>query len=92
MVASQSIAGVSQGSTLASRSATTWAAPSAMRSNQRVVAIPGARLPAASDTVTLAIEPAPGEAEQALRQKDDHDDEDHAERDEIGELIAENAR
>src|ERR1700751_78865 len=92
MVASQSIAGVSQGSTFASSSATTWAASIAMRSNQRVVAIPGARLPAASDTVTLAIEPAPGKAEQALRQEDDHDDDDHAERDKIGELIAENAR
>ena len=49
-------------------------------------------LPAANDTMTLAIEPTPGKAEQALRQEDDHDDEDHAERDEIGELIAENAR
>src|SRR5215469_16056514 len=47
---------------------------------------------AATGTVTLTIEPAPGKAEQALRQEDDHDDEDHAERDEIGELIAENAR
>src|ERR1700757_4655595 len=47
---------------------------------------------AAAGTVTLAIEPAPGKADQALRQEDDHDDEDHAERDEIGELIAENAR
>ena len=38
---------------------------------------------------SLSIEPPPRKAENALRQEDDHGDEDDAERDQIGELIAE---
>src|SRR5512144_465514 len=38
-----------------------------------------------------AIEPALGETEEALRQEDDHHDEDETERDQIGELLAEQA-
>src|ERR1700685_4872619 len=40
----------------------------------------------------LPVEPAPRKAEQALRQEDDHHDEDDAERDQVGELIAEQPR
>src|SRR5690349_24826459 len=39
-----------------------------------------------------AVQPAPREAKQALRQKDDHHDEDDPQRDQIGKLVAEQPR
>ena len=42
-----------------------------------------------ADAPALPIEPAPRKAEDALRQENDDGDEDHAERYQIGELVAE---
>jgi hypothetical protein len=40
----------------------------------------------------LSVQPPPRKAQQPLRQKNDHNDEDEAERDQVGELVAEQAR
>src|SRR6266568_7684826 len=53
------------------------------------VSDPTTGAPAPKNGYQLSVEPAPREAQQALRQEDDHDDEDEAERDQIGELVAE---
>src|SRR2546429_8700564 len=46
---------------------------------------------ASRGAVTIAKEPAPRKAKQALRQEDDHGDEDEPERDQIRKLLAEQA-
>jgi len=54
--------------------------------------ITGSRFLFSARFVALLIQPPPRKAQDPLRQEDDHHDEDDAERNEIGELVAEHAR